>query len=65
MDMPIAASFEVIALRRLVHRHVMWRAVLPHLSFSEFRLCLDQFAKSNDSGKDALNIDHSLFKNAS
>jgi len=30
----IAASFVVIALVRLVHRHVMWEATLPRLEFS-------------------------------
>ena len=34
----IAASFVLIALVRLVHRHVMWEAVLPRLKFSRPRL---------------------------
>jgi hypothetical protein len=44
VDMPpslpwlfIAGGFVLIALIRLVHRHVMWEATLPHIEFSEPR----------------------------
>jgi hypothetical protein len=33
----IAAAFVLIALARLVHRHVIWEAVLPRLVFSQAR----------------------------
>jgi len=46
----IGAAFVLIALFRLVHRHVMWEAILPRLKFSEPQVVWTNLQWAEDRG---------------